>query len=340
MATIDVLIPTYRRKTGLAIVLTSLLGQTYRDFDVIVSDQTPTDEAYLDSIEIQTLAQALEWHGHRVRLIRHLPAHGLAEQRQFLLDQSTAPYVHYIDDDVILDPPVLERMLRVLQTDGCGFVGCLPLVWAISPTYARISIWSNFGRGPVVAEPFTPETVPWDRHKVNNAANPLHLEQRYCTAGEVRRYKIAWVGGANVLFDRAKLDAVGAFRYWPMLPAQHAGEEVVVQWLLLATYGGCGILPSGTYHLGLPTTVIDRQHNATQLFGHLLERYVGHHERAVGESKAVGATHAKRPAPRSRGAILPVQRAASLHLRNGVTASRSAIPYGCLKLQLTGVPNL
>ncbi len=46
MATVDVLIPTYRRKTGLAIVLTSLLGQTCTDFDVIVSDQTPDDEAY------------------------------------------------------------------------------------------------------------------------------------------------------------------------------------------------------------------------------------------------------------------------------------------------------
>ena len=49
MALIDVLIPTYRRKTGLAVVLTSLLGQTFRDFNVIISDQTE-EESYLDSI--------------------------------------------------------------------------------------------------------------------------------------------------------------------------------------------------------------------------------------------------------------------------------------------------
>ncbi len=65
---IDVLIPTYGRKTGLAVVLTSLLGQTFTDFDVIISDQTEEHEAYLDSIEIQTLVRALEWHGHRVTL--------------------------------------------------------------------------------------------------------------------------------------------------------------------------------------------------------------------------------------------------------------------------------
>ena len=101
MALVDVLIPTCERKTGLATVLTSLLGQTFTGFDVIVSDQT-TDAPYLDSIEIQTLVRALEWHGHGVALHRHLPRRGLAEHRQFLLEQSRAPYVHYLDDDVLL----------------------------------------------------------------------------------------------------------------------------------------------------------------------------------------------------------------------------------------------
>ncbi len=56
------------------------------------------------------------------------------------------------------------------------------------------------------------------------------------------------------------------------MPPEHAGEEVVVQFLLLNRYGGCGILPSGTYHLGLPTNVPDRRRNATELFDTLLER--------------------------------------------------------------------
>jgi glycosyltransferase involved in cell wall biosynthesis len=123
MATVDVLIPTCARKTGLAVVLTSLLGQTFNDFDVVVSDQTEDDRLYLDSIEIQTLVRALRWRGHRVVLHRHLPRRGLAEQRQFLLEQSRAPFVHYLDDDVLLDPPILARMLDVLRTEGCGFVG-------------------------------------------------------------------------------------------------------------------------------------------------------------------------------------------------------------------------
>jgi len=270
VALIDVLIPTYRRKTGLAVVLTSLLGQTFRDFNVIISDQTE-EESYLDSIEIATLVRALRWHGHRVALHRHLPRRGLAEQRQFLLEQSRAPYVHYLDDDVLLDPPVMERMLRVLQAEGCGFVGCpatgLAYLDDIRPQQQHIELWT----GPVEAEPFDEQSIPWERHLVNNAANPLHLEQQLAPDRRIVRYKIAWVGGANLLFDRTKLMDVGGFSWWHRLPPEHAGEEVVVQFLLLHKYGGCGILPSGTYHLGLPTTVEDRRHNAISLFGELIQ---------------------------------------------------------------------
>src|SRR6266487_1774213 len=181
MALVDVLIPTYRRKTGLAVVLSSLLGQTFTDFDVIVSDQTEDEDMYLDSIEL----------------------------------------------------------------------------------------WM----GPIRPEPFTRNSIPWHRHMVNNAANPLHLEQRLAPDGGVVRYKVAWIGGANVLYDRVKLLDVGGFSWWRRLPPEHAGEEVVVQFLLIRKFGGCGILPSGTYHLGLPTTIEDRKFNATEIFEELVREY-------------------------------------------------------------------
>lgn len=281
MTLVDVLIPTYRRKTGLAVVLTSLLGQTFTDFDVIISDQTEEEDASLESIEIQTLVRALRWHGHRVTLHRHLPRRGMAEQRNFLLEQSHTPYVHFLDDDVLLDPPVMERMFGVLQAEECGFVGCaatgLGYLDDVRSHQQQIKLWT----GPVQPEPFEPEAIPWERHLVNNAANPLHLEQRLVKGDGIVRYKVAWVGGANILYDRTKLLDVGGFSWWWRLPPEHAGEEVVVQFLLIRKYGGCGILPSGTYHLGLPTTVEDRVHNATELFGELIQEYGVHPNRSV-----------------------------------------------------------
>lgn len=278
MPLVDVLVPTCGRKTGLAMVLTSLLGQTFTDFDVIISDQTEEDAAYLDSVEILTIVRALRWHGHRVTLHRHLPRRGMAEQRHFLLSQSAAPYVHFLDDDVVLAPQVMERMLRVIQREGCGFVGCaatgLEYLQDVRPHQQQIELWD----GPVRPEPFDPDMLRhvWDRHLVNNAANPLHLERRLAPDGAPVRYKVAWIGGANVLYDRAKLISVGGFSWWQRLPPNHAGEEAVAQFLLIRKYGGCGILPSGTYHLGLPTTVIDRARNAIELFGQLLTEYATH----------------------------------------------------------------
>jgi glycosyltransferase involved in cell wall biosynthesis len=271
MALVDVLIPTCGRKTGLAVVLTSLIGQTCTDFDVIISDQTDEAQSYLQSIEIDTLVRTLRWHGHRVALHRHLPRRGIGEQRQFLLNQSQARYVYFVDDDVLLAPTVLKRLLSVIEEERCGFVGTaatgLSFLDDVRPDEQQIELWD----GPVCAEPFAPESIPWERHRVNNAANPLHLEQRLVRDGATVRYKVAWVGGASVLYDRAKLVSEGGFSWWNRLPPEHAGEDALAQFLLIRDHGGCAILPSGTYHLGLPTTISNRQRNATELFGRIVD---------------------------------------------------------------------
>jgi hypothetical protein len=255
-------------------VLSSLLGQRFTNFNVIISDQSDAEQTSLVSAEIQTAIKALRLHGHQVSTHQHLPRRGMAEQRQFLFEQSTAPYVHFLDDDVLLDPLTLQRMIDVIQAERCGFVGCaavgLQFLQDVRPDEQQIEIWE----GPVHPEIFDEQTIPWERHRVNNAANPVHLAERLARDGQTLRYKVAWVGGANVLFDREKLDSVGAFSWWQRIPEEHAGEEVVAQFLLLNKYGGCGILPAGTYHIGLSTKIENRQYNATQLYKELRKEYL------------------------------------------------------------------
>jgi GT2 family glycosyltransferase len=281
MAAVDVLIPTYRRPLAMAVTLAGVHAQSFRDFTVTISDQTDEQETYLDRPEIRTLIEALRWRGIPVTVHRHLPRSGMAEHRQFLLEQAQAPYVHFLDDDVLLDPGVMGRMFEVIRREGCGFVGCaatgLSYLADERPHQQEIELW----HGRVRPEPFAPGAIPIQRHLVNNAANPLHLEKKLLGGSEVLRYKVAWIGGANVLYDRAKLLDVGGFSFWRLLPPEHAGEEVVVQFLLIRRYGGCGILPSGTYHLELETTLPDRSSNATELFGTLLRRLGEEHREVV-----------------------------------------------------------
>ncbi|HEX6608052.1 MAG TPA: hypothetical protein VF276_14195, partial [Chloroflexia bacterium] len=75
----------------------------------------------------------------------------------------------------------------------------------------------------------------------------LDSVRRRLPAGESRRYKVAWVGSC-VMYDRARLLEVGGFSFWPRLAPDAGAPEMLVQNLLLRRWGGCAILPSGTYY--------------------------------------------------------------------------------------------
>jgi glycosyltransferase involved in cell wall biosynthesis len=263
-AAVDVLIPTYGRPCALALTLTSLCAQTLRNFRVVVSDQTE-EEAAARHGEVQAALRLLRAHGHPVEVHRHLPRRGLAEQRQFLLDQVTASYALFLDDDVLLEPWLLERLLAAIRAQRCGFVGSAPIglsfVGDVRPHQQAIELWE----GPVQPEEVRPGTPAWDRHQLHNAANLYHVQQRLgLTPERPRLYKVAWVGGC-VLYDAEKLRAVGGFSFWRALPPNHCGEDVLAQLRVMARYGGCGLIPSGAYHLELPTTVPDRTVDAPKL---------------------------------------------------------------------------
>ncbi len=268
MALVDVLIPTYRRKAALAVTLTGLLGQSFTDFDVIIADQT-SEGPYLEEGEVRSLCLALEVHGHRVTKLVNLPRQGMAQQRQFLLDHAGAPLVHFLDDDVLLGPAMLGRLVETLRSEGCAFVGAgvsgLRHLDSLRPEDLEpFEPWE----GPVRPEPHTWESIPWRRYTLHIRDNPWHLSRLYAADGRTVRYKVAWVG-ANVLYDREKLLSVGGFSWWTRLPPNHSGEEVLAQLLLARRYGGCAILPAEAYHLQLPSEVPDRDIKADHMFPEL-----------------------------------------------------------------------
>jgi GT2 family glycosyltransferase len=261
-AALDVLIPTCGRPAALAVLLTSLAGQTCRPFRIVVSDQGEPGDDCAGSLELAAVVRLLEFQGHAVELHRHLPRRGVAENRQFLLDQARAPRVLFLDDDVILEPDLVQRLQAHMDEERCGFVGCgligLSFRDDVRPQQQAIEFWE----GRVEPEVVRPGSAAWDRHHLHSAANLLHVAQRLALPpGTSRVYRVAWVGGC-VLYDRAALHAVGGFGFWDQLPPESAGEDVLVQLRVMARFGGCGIFPSGAYHQELPTTVVDRRVDA------------------------------------------------------------------------------
>lgn len=260
-APVDVLIPTYARPTALAVTLAALVGQTEPSFRVVISDQgeRPSIET---SGEVVAAARVLRNQGREVEAHHHLPRRGMAEQRQFLLDQAGAPYALFLDDDIVLEPWVIEQMLGLIRRERCGFVGSAPIGLSyaddVRPHEQAIELW----HGPVEPEVVRPGDEAWQRHRLHNAANVLHVQRELgASADDPRPYRVAWIGGC-VMYDVEALRTCGGFSFWHELPAEHAGEDALAQLRVMARFGGCGMLPSGAYHQELPTTVEDRRVDA------------------------------------------------------------------------------
>jgi GT2 family glycosyltransferase len=273
VATVDVLIPTYNRLESLIFTLSGVALQTLADLRVIVADQS--DEPAERSRVVQSLGRVVEARGGSVEWHHRVPSRGIAEQRDFLLRQSSAGAVLYLDDDVLMESWVVQRLCEVLRAQGCAFVGAFPTGVSFLHDYRPRSEAVEFWDGPVRPEAVNPGSPAWRRAGFHTAANAYHVSLRL-PPGETRLYKVAWLG-ACVMYDRAKLLEVGGFSFWPRLPRYHAGEEVLVQNLLLRRWGGGGILPSGTYFSEMPTTAFNAagriEGHALALLPEMIERY-------------------------------------------------------------------
>ncbi len=273
MASVDILLPTYNRLESLIMCLSGVAGQTFSTFRLIVSDQS--DEPVCDRPVIQSLLRIIEARGATVEWHYRVPSQGIAEQRDFLLGRSAAQYVLYLDDDVWMEPTVLENMIDTIQREGVGFVGAFPNGLSyrddIRPQQQHIDFWE----GEVKPEAIRPDTPEWERNVLHRAAN-LHHVSLLIPKGEQRLYKVAWIA-ACILYDREKLLEIGGFGFWDRLPRYQSGEEVLVQNLMMRRWGGCSIAPSGTYFSEVPTTVLNDEGtvdgSALELLDEMVEKY-------------------------------------------------------------------
>src|SRR5437016_4560708 len=119
-------------------------------------------------------------------------------------DQVEADYTLYLDDDLILEPNLIERLVLTLREEGCGFVGSAVIGLSFlddeRPHEQSLELWE----GPVRPERITPGSPEWERYRLHNAANLWHIQKKLgLSAADRARYHIAWCGGC-CLYDTAK----------------------------------------------------------------------------------------------------------------------------------------
>lgn len=133
MTAVDLLVPTCGRPAALAVTLAGVAAQTHLPARVVVADQTAGPDVFAGG-EVRTPVRLLEQRGVEVELHHRPVRRGIAEQRQFLLDRCASPYAHFLDDDLVLDADLVERLARTLDEEGCKV---LPVHGHVTPGAAR-----------------------------------------------------------------------------------------------------------------------------------------------------------------------------------------------------------
>lgn len=103
-------IATKDRHSELAILLQSLRTQTYKDFDILIADEseTPINTCHF----LMSIIARIKHDGNKLEILRHYPSQGVCAVRNFLIDSDNFnnPLVCRLDDDVILEPDYLEKL--------------------------------------------------------------------------------------------------------------------------------------------------------------------------------------------------------------------------------------
>ena len=105
--TVSIVIPTYQNAPFVGAALSSALGQTFTDLEVVVSDHSSTDD---------TLARVREYADDpRLRILDPLPTGGGAPRNfQRVTDAARGEHVKLLPGDDVLHPELVARQVEAL----------------------------------------------------------------------------------------------------------------------------------------------------------------------------------------------------------------------------------
>ena len=120
MPKVSVIIPTYNRAEFLRSTITSVLNQTFQDFEIIVIDDASQDHT-------REVVNSLN--DERIRYIRHERNKGVAAARNTGIVNAKSDYIAFLDDDDEWFPEKLQKQFNLLEscppTIGVVYTGSL-----------------------------------------------------------------------------------------------------------------------------------------------------------------------------------------------------------------------
>lgn len=127
---ISVIVPVYQAQEYLSSCMTSLLRQTFTDFELILVDDGSTDDS-------PQLCDRYQQQDSRVHVL-HQKNQGVSAARNAGIAQAQGDYLAFVDADDWLEPCFLQRLLDVIgpaQMALCGVADAAPF----SPSLERFA---------------------------------------------------------------------------------------------------------------------------------------------------------------------------------------------------------
>jgi glycosyltransferase involved in cell wall biosynthesis len=115
MADVTVIIPTHNRRALLARTLHSVLAQRDVDVEVVVVDDGSSDG---------TATAVAELRDRRVRLVRHPHPRGVSAARNTGIENASAPWLAFVDDDDLWAPRKLRSQLDAVAASPGSLWSC------------------------------------------------------------------------------------------------------------------------------------------------------------------------------------------------------------------------
>lgn len=116
---VSVGIPTYNRPVELRRTLAGIVGQTYANLEIIVSDNaSPGDST-------ETVVREFMRHDSRIQYFRQSENRGALSNFQFVLDKATGEFFMWAADDDYRAPTYVVELVGLLQASSeCGIAFC------------------------------------------------------------------------------------------------------------------------------------------------------------------------------------------------------------------------
>lgn len=116
---ISVIVPIYKMEAYLDLCVESILGQTYKNLEIILVDDQSPDNCW-------KMMQGYAARDKRVKIYKKPENGGLSDARNYGMERMSGNYVAFVDADDHIDPTLMEKMhTKAVQEDAdivlCGY---------------------------------------------------------------------------------------------------------------------------------------------------------------------------------------------------------------------------